>query len=76
LVATIDPERGPQGRNIEFVPQSRYENRRALSLNKHAGGPFCRFPLAGVGVYLFVVDGGVSRLRKNSFEGGVLTLGE
>jgi len=60
-VATIHPEHRPDGQIAEFMPQSRYVNRRALPLNPHGTGPFCRFSVKGLpteqGVYALTVDG-------------------
>ncbi len=42
------------------MPQSRYRNKRGLSLNKHGTGPFCQFRIPGnfpyEGVYVVTVD--------------------
>lgn len=44
----------------EFMPQSRYENKRNLPLNKHGNGSFCKFKIPNEykkrGVYSILVN--------------------
>lgn len=53
-VCDIEPERGPEGNILEFMPQSRYMSAATSRLNPHGKGPFCKFkfpsefPFAGV----------------------------
>ncbi len=59
-IQDIEPERGADGRVIEYAPQSQYPNRQGKSLHNYGSGTFCRFSIhAGnwPGVYLWVVDG-------------------
>jgi len=44
-VCSIEPERGPNGTIITFMPQSEYANTDNLPLNKYGAGPFCRFKI-------------------------------
>ena len=46
LVGPIRPERDTQGNVVEYMPQSRYENRDNLPLSQYGQGPFCRFSVA------------------------------
>ena len=61
LVGLIEPERDATGTVIEDHPQSKYRNSRALPLNRHGQGPFCRFSIprgwSGPGVYALTMDG-------------------
>jgi hypothetical protein len=45
-IGLIEPERDASGAVREFMPQSRYRNARALPLNDHGSGPFCRSTIA------------------------------
>lgn len=58
--SAIEPERGPDGAPLEFMPQSRYAHANATPLNRHGQGPFCRFDIPGLpatsGVYAVTVD--------------------
>jgi hypothetical protein len=60
-IDAIEPDRDSTGAIREFMPQSRYRNARALPLNEHGAGPFCRFTVArGVhspGVYMLTLNG-------------------
>lgn len=61
LVCPIEPERNTDGTIKEFLPQSRYPNRKNLLLNKYGNGPFCKFKIPSTikscGVYAIMVDG-------------------
>jgi len=58
-VGPIQVERDSNGAVREFTPQSRYQNHRALPLNDHGAGPFCRFTIASAvhrsGVYVITL---------------------
>jgi len=60
-IGPIQAERDSSGTVREFMPQSRYHNSRALPLNDHGAGPFCRFTIArGIhrpGVYVITLVG-------------------
>jgi len=60
-VCDIDPVRDGDGSVLSFLPQERYDNASALTLNKFGRGPFCKFGIAGdldvAGVYAITVDG-------------------
>jgi hypothetical protein len=60
-IGFIEPDRDSTGAIREFMPQSRYRNVRAFSLNEHGAGPFCRFTVArdihSSGVYVLTVNG-------------------
>lgn len=60
-IGPVEPERDSSGAVREFMPQSRYRNARALPLNDHGAGPFCRFTIArGIhrpGVYVITLVG-------------------
>lgn len=45
-VGRIQPECNGNGNVVEYMPQSRYENRDNLPLNRYGHGPFCRFSIA------------------------------
>ncbi len=57
--ARITPEAGPDGRPMEYMPQSRYVRAPSTPLNRHGAGPFCRFAVprlpAAPGVYAITV---------------------
>ena len=60
-VCEIIPNLDGEGNVIEIFPQSQYENKKNLDLNKYGKGPFCKFSIdrkyAGkTGVYLILVD--------------------
>jgi hypothetical protein len=61
FVTNIEPERDDRGSVREFLPQSRYQNRRGLDLHNYGRGPFCRFRiprnLSLGGVYVVAVGG-------------------
>ena len=63
LLATIEVDRGPDGRVREYMPQDRYAAKDSSRLNPHGVGPFCRFQLRGLthsaGVYVLVSDNDV-----------------
>ena len=46
FVGPIQPERDTQGNVVEYMPQSRYENRDNLPLSRYGQGPFRRFSIA------------------------------
>lgn len=56
-------ERDSSGLPVEYLPQSSYDNRNGLPLNRHGQGPFCRFDLPklteGPGVYAISIDDAV-----------------
>lgn len=58
-IGPIQVERDLSGVVREFMPQSRYQNHRALPLNDHGTGPFCRFTIASAvhtsGVYVITL---------------------
>ncbi len=58
--AAIEPERGPDGALLEFMPQSRYAHADTTRLNRYGEGPFCRFEVRGLpptsGVYGITVE--------------------
>ena len=60
-VCEIIPNLDDEGNVIEIFPQSQYENKKNLGLNKYGKGPFCKFTInrkyAGkTGVYLILVN--------------------
>lgn len=64
--AAIEPERGPGGILVEFMPQSRYAHADTTPLNRYGQGPFCRFDIPGLpatsGVYVVTVDDALAYL--------------
>jgi hypothetical protein len=61
LVGKIKPITNSDGIITEFQPQSRYENKKNLKLNKYGSGSFCKFTIdkkysKKTGVYLIFVD--------------------
>ena len=49
---------------LEFLPQSRYNNKKNYSLHKFGKGPFCKFTIdrkhsGKIGVYIIVLDGDI-----------------
>lgn len=68
FVATLDPDRGPDGSLIQYMPQAAYRNERRLPLNPHGQGPFCRFRIPGdlhhEGVYALTVAGQVKYIGE------------
>ena len=60
-VCEIIPFHDKEGSILEIFPQSRYENKRNLPLNKYGEGPFCKFTInrkysGKTGVYVILVD--------------------
>ena len=60
-VCKLLPESDSQGSILEILPQSRYENKKNLKLNKYGKGPFCKFTLdkkfsRKTGVYVMTID--------------------
>lgn len=59
-IGKIDVQRNLDGSVTEFRPQSRYENKNDLPLNKYGAGPFCKFKIArgikSAGVYFIICD--------------------
>ena len=60
-VCEIIPNLDNEGNAVEIFPQSQYENKKNLGLNKYGKGPFCKFTIdrkyAGkTGVYLILVN--------------------
>ena len=47
----------------EFMPQSRYKNRKNLSLHKYGRGPYCKFKIPnyirGCGVYALLINSSI-----------------
>jgi len=68
FVTRIEVERDAAGSVREFMPQSRYVNKRGLRLNKHGAGPFCQFRIPGYlgyqGVYAVMTDGEISYIGE------------
>ena len=64
----IRPERGPEGRPSEFMPQSKYAQAETTLLNRHGMGPFCRFNVEGLpttsGVYALTIGGVLAYVGK------------
>jgi len=61
-VCQIIPKIDPDGNSEKFFPQTRYENKKNLPLNKYGKGPFCKFSIdreyAGKsGVYIISTNG-------------------
>lgn len=60
-IASLEPDKGIDGKIKEYLPQSRYKNAGGLQLHKYGRGPFCRFRIANdqneAGVYIFAIDG-------------------
>lgn len=60
-IASIEPFRHERVTPLEFMPQSRYRNRRSLTLHRYGRGPFCRFRIPPnlrlSGVYVLTEDG-------------------
>src|SRR5688572_9281851 len=58
-VCDIDPIRNADGSVQQFTPQSRYENRAIVSLNRYGQGPFCKFRIPNLfstsGVYVLAI---------------------
>ncbi len=42
-ICSINPETNADGSIRVFMPQSRYDNKAGLSLNRYGTGPFCKF---------------------------------
>lgn len=60
-ICDIIPETDTNGHMIEYQPQSRYNNKRYLSLDKYGHGSFCRFRVPkgyrnDEGVYIIFYD--------------------
>ena len=60
-VCEIIPKLGSDSNVLEFLPQSRYENKKNLRLNKYGIGPFCKFSInkkysGKSGVYIISVN--------------------
>ena len=57
----ITPEKTANGRVRAYMPQSRYAKADDKPLNRHGGGPFCRFMASGLpsasGVYALTING-------------------
>ena len=57
----IIPDLNEEGGVIEILPQSQYENKKNLGLNKFGEGPFCKFTIdrkhsGKTGVYVILVN--------------------
>ena len=62
-ICKIDPLRDLEGRPVQFMPQSRYRNKKGLALHKYGNGPFCKFDIPNDsnwrgknGVYIILVN--------------------
>jgi len=60
-ICEIIPNLDESGNAIEFLPQSQYENKKNLVLNKYGKGPFCKFTINSkysrkIGVYVILVN--------------------
>ncbi len=60
-VCALLPKSDQEGSILEFLPQSRYENKNGLKLNKYGEGPFCKFTIdkkysRKTGVYVMVIE--------------------
>ena len=60
-VCGIVPKLDSEGNVMEIFPQSKYENKKNLSLNKYGKGPFCKFTInrkysGKSGVYVISVN--------------------
>jgi hypothetical protein len=42
-IGDLEPQRNADGSVREYLPQARYDNRRALPLHRYGNGPFCKF---------------------------------
>ena len=65
LVGKIRPETNSDGTIKEYQPQSRYENKKNLKLNRYGSGPFCKFTIdrkysKKTGVYIIFVDDNIT----------------
>lgn len=60
LVGQLSLTRADDGGLRQFMPQALYQGARLKPLNRHGGGPFCRFTLpgapSGMGVYVLTED--------------------
>jgi len=67
-VCTIKPARNPDGELKQYMPQSRYNNKNHLPLNRYGKEPFCKFKIPNVnnesGVYAVVVDGEIKYIGE------------
>jgi len=60
-VCEIIPKLNSEGNVTEIFPQSKYENKKNLNLNKYGKGPFCKFTIdrkysGKSGVYVILVN--------------------
>ena len=66
----IRPEKASNGRIRQFMPQTRYAEAGAKRLNRHGGGPFCRFSVTefprNFGVYALTIEGEAAYVGKTS----------
>lgn len=60
-ICAIEPERNLDGTVKSYKPQTRYENKKNVPLNKYGEGPFCKFKIPSnpnvSGVYAVRVEG-------------------
>jgi hypothetical protein len=60
FVCDIEPDRCPDGRIREYMPQARYKGSGSTRLNPNGAGPFCRFKIPRdwkfAGVYAVMVS--------------------
>jgi hypothetical protein len=63
FVASLEPDRGPDGAVVQYMPQAAYRRAKQVPLNRHGGGPFCRFRISAnlpnEGVYALTLAGRV-----------------
>ena len=59
-ITEVEPDAGPDGRPMEFMPQKDYAKSDEKPLNRHGRGPFCRFLVPDLpvcpGLYAVTVD--------------------
>ncbi len=60
FICMLTPQIDSNGIVDKFMPQSRYKNKKSISLNKYGSGPFCKFRIPKnfklSGVYLILVN--------------------
>ncbi len=68
FVTALNPDRGPDGSVLQYMPQAAYRNERRLPLNPHGQGPFCHFRIPSnlhrEGVYALTVAGQVKYIGE------------
>jgi len=67
-ICTIEPEHNSNGLIKQYMPQSRYNNKNKLPLNRYGKGPFCKFRIPNnhtvSGVYAIVVESKVKYIGE------------